>query len=205
MIPIKLLSYDDIITKNNKNKNHSSGRSIMDRLNLGKIAIALSPLIFVLPFALAEDAKYVGEDYYENDINAAVLEANQNKRELNYNKQHWYKRTTSKSFQLSPLEKSELEVERLEGALGATAAGGETNVANPELPAKEQSEQVQKDFLQSLTESESATPINGTVQNFIKSDVSAPSPTLTHRFPRGDVVTTSGILSTGTVISSPRP
>ncbi len=57
--------------------------------------------------------------------------------------------------------------------------------------------------MQSLTDNESATPINGTVQNFIKSDVSAPSPTLTHRFPRGDVVTTSGIISTGTVTSSP--
>lgn len=74
----------------------------MDRLTLkiGKVAVVLAPIFLILPFALAEDAKYVGEDYYGNDINAAVLEANQNKRQLNYNRQHWYNRTTSKSFEL---------------------------------------------------------------------------------------------------------
>lgn len=179
----------------------------MDRLTLklGKVAVVLAPIFLILPFALAEEAKYVGEDYYGNDINAAVLEANQNKRQLNYNRQHWYNRTTSKSFELDPLPGTELETERLEGALGATAAGGEANIASPDLPAKEQSEQIQKDILQnSIANETDGTPNNKQKNETFRTPV---TPTLrsSHQFPRGDVVTTTGILSTGTVTSTPRP
>lgn len=179
----------------------------MDRLFriAGKAALLFSPILFILPFVTAEEAKYVGEDYYGNDINAAVLEANENKRELNYNRQHWYKRTTSKSFKLNPLEKNELEKERLEGALGATASGGQTNVASPELPSKKQSEQIQKDFLQNSTDSDSTVLTNDAVSKFVPETIPAPSSVISHQFPRGDKVTTSGVLSTGTVISNPRP
>lgn len=179
----------------------------MDRLTLkiGKVAVVLAPIFLILPFALAEDAKYVGEDYYGNDINAAVLEANQNKRQLNYNRQHWYNRTTSKSFELDPLPGTELETERLEGALGATAAGGETNVASPDLPAEEQSEQIQKDILQNSIASESDSTLNNSPQNEKFAPPVVPSLRNSHEFPRGDVVTTIGILSTGTVVSTPRP
>lgn len=179
----------------------------MDRLTLkiGKVAVVLAPIFLILPFALAEDAKYVGEDYYGNDINAAVLEANQNKRQLNYNRQHWYNRTTSKSFELDPLPGTELETERLEGALGATAAGGETNVASPDLPAEEQSEQIQKDILHNSIASESDSTLNNSPQNENFAPPVVPSLRNSHEFPRGDVVTTTGILSTGTVVSTPRP
>ena len=178
----------------------------MDRLTLklGKVAVVLAPIFLILPFALAEEAKYVGEDYYGNDINAAVLEANQNKRQLNYNRQHWYNRTTSKSFELDPLPGTELETERLEGALGATAAGGEANIASPDLPAKEQSEQIQKDILQSSVTNVDSTAIN-TNQETTFEPVTFPTLKSSHQFPRGDVVTTTGVLTTGTVISTPRP
>lgn len=178
----------------------------MDRLTLkiGKVAVVLAPIFLILPFALAEDAKYVGEDYYGNDINAAVLEANQNKRQLNYNRQHWYNRTTSKSFELDPLPGAELETERLEGALGVTAAGGETNVANPNLPAEEQSEQVQKDILQNSLTTETSITINKpNTETF--SAPAIPTSKISHQFPRGDRVTTTGIISSGTVTSTPIP
>ena len=180
----------------------------MDRLTLklGKVAVVLAPIFLILPFALAEEAKYVGEDYYGNDINAAVLEANQNKRQLNYNRQHWYNRTTSKSFELNPLPGTELETERLEGALGATASGGEVNVASPDLPAEEQSEQVQKDILNNTEQMNSNdTDIVSAGENQITPN--APSATFNtyHEFPRGDIVTTKDTVSYGNIISTPRP
>jgi hypothetical protein len=176
----------------------------MDRLTLklGKVAILLAPLFLILPFALAEEAKYVGEDYYGNDINAAVMEADQNKRQLNYNKQHWFNRSTSKSFELPQLEGTELEQERLEGALGATAAGG-TKLASPELPSKEQAERIQKDNLQDNTQQASTInlPSNQSLGN-----IENKLPTNTyHEFSRGDIVTTNGALSNGSIISTPRP
>ena len=179
----------------------------MDRLisKFGKVAILLAPLFLILPFALAEDAKYVGEDYYGNDINAAVLEADQNKRQLNYNRQHWYNRTTSKSFELAPLAGSELDTERLEGALGATASGGEAIAASPEMPSTKQSEQIQKDFLQESANQGEPTAIDPN-PNLLSPVISGtPSLSTSHTFPRGDMVITSGVLSTGTVTSTPRP
>jgi hypothetical protein len=205
VIPIKLLSYDDILTKNNKNKNDSLGSSIMDRLNFVKVAVALIPLIFILPLALAEDVKNMGEDYYENDINAAVMEASQNKRELKYNRQHWYNRTTAKSFELNPLKKGELEIERLEGALGKTAAGERSKNTNPEFPAEKQAKQIQKDFLTGDTDSNNTPATTSTATDSIGTNKALPSGELKHEFPRGDVVTTKGITTKGTITSTARP
>lgn len=178
----------------------------MDRLisKIGKVAILLAPLFLILPFALAEDAKYVGEDYYGNDINAAVLEADQNKRQLNYNRQHWYNRTTSKSFELAPLAGSELETERLEGALGATAAGGEAIAANPEMPSTEQSEQIQKEFLQDSAQQSAPNVTLNPGQTLTGGPDVLPTSTY-HEFPRGDIVTTNGTLHQGSITSTPRP
>jgi hypothetical protein len=203
VIPFNLFGYDDIITKNNKITNWIY--SLMDRLTikLGKAAIILAPLFLILPFALAEDAKYVGEDYYGNDINAAVLEADQNKRQLNYNRQHWFNRTTSKSFELPPLEQTDLEKEQLPGALGATAAGGEAIDANPELPAKEQAERIQKDLLSNSDDSNNNI---GTIDKQYETTTPAVKIFSTyHEFPRGDIVTTKDSVSYGSVISTPRP
>jgi hypothetical protein len=205
VIPIKLLSYDDILTKNNKNKNDSLGSSIMDRLNLVKIAIAITPLIFVLPFALAEDIKNMGEEYYENDIEAAVMEASQHKRELKYNRQYWYNRTTAKSFELNPLEKSELEIERLEGALGKTAAGERSKNTHPKFPAEKQAKQIQKDFLTGDTGSNNTAVTTSTATDSIGTNKALPSGELRHEFPRGDVVTTKGITTKGSITSTARP
>jgi len=62
-----------------------------------KLIAVLAPL-FILPFALAEEGIQIGEDYYGNDINAAVLEAEQNTRKLDYSHTYWYNRSTSESF-----------------------------------------------------------------------------------------------------------
>jgi hypothetical protein len=205
VIPIKLLSYDDILTKNYKNKNNSLDYAIMDRLNFVKIVITLTLLILVLPFALADNVKNMGEEYYGNDINAAVLEARQNNRELNSNRQHWYNRTTAKSFNIPPLEKTELEIERLEGALGKTAAGEKNNNTDPEFPAEDQTRQIQKDFLTGDTDSNNTSATILTGSNSIETNITLPTFELKHAFPRGDIVTTNGIISNGTVTSTARP
>jgi hypothetical protein len=177
----------------------------MEKITLGKIAVALSTSIIVLPFSLAEEAKYIGEDYYGNDINAAVSEATKNKRKVNYDVKYWYNRTTSRSFNLSPLQKNELEIERLEGALEATASGGRKNIVDPEFPAENQSKQIQKDFLATKIDPET-TALPTSVNNSLI-EISRPLPVfeLKHRHSRGDIVTTNNIITSGTVISRPRP
>ena len=179
----------------------------MDRLTikLGKTAIILAPLFLILPFALAEDAKYVGEDYYGNDINAAVLEADQNKRQLNYNKQHWFNRTTSKSFELPPLAGTDLEKEQLPGALGATAAGGGGSDTSTDMPSKEQANRIQKEFIQDSSSTGNNNEVSSSSKDYSLDPIITPTLKNSHEFPRGDIVTTTGILSSGTVISTPRP
>jgi hypothetical protein len=177
----------------------------MDRITLGKITITLSPLLIALPFAFSEETKYVGEDYYGNDINAAVSEASQNKRQVNCKLKYWYNRTTSKSFELNPLEKDALEIERLEGALGATAAGGEKDVADPDFPAKKQSEQIQRGVFASQRESENTMLTDSGNTLLLQSPTPLLILELRHQHSKGDIVTTNNIISNGTAISTPRP
>ena len=90
----------------------------MERIssNLGKVVALFTGIVAtfaILTFALTQDNPHMGEDYYGNDINAAILEANQNKRTVNYINKYWYNRTTSKSFELPIMKKDELEKENL--------------------------------------------------------------------------------------------
>jgi len=168
----------------------------------GKIVAVLAPIVLALPIALAEEAKYVGEDYYGNDINAAVLEASQNKRQINHTHKNWYNRTTSRSFGLPPLQASDLEEERLEGALTATASGPERNPANPELPSEEQSEIIQKEDLVSdpqPTTSITIQPIQSIQGEYIKV-----IPTIQASHLKGDTAA-NNVSSQSIIVSTPRP
>ena len=198
----KIGRYDDIITKNNKITVWNFTQMDWLKSTSGKVVAVLAPIVIALPIALAEEAKYVGEDYYGNDINAAVLEASQNKRQINHTHKNWYNRTTSRSFGLPQMGSEDMEAERLEGALGATASGAEINQANPELPAEDQSEQVQKDIERN---NQPNTPQTPTFVNNVDINTSVPSGLSIRHFPRGDTVSTHGILSNGTVTSTPRP
>ncbi len=162
----------------------------------------LAPL-FILPFSLAEEGIRIGEDYYGNDINAAVLEAEQNTRKLDYSHTYWYNRSTSESFNLPKMEFEDLDETNLEGALGATAAGGEIteNIAGNERITTIEQDNKNAELIQSTQ------PAKIDLQD---NDVSLPPVNLilefnSYRFPNGELVTTKNVQSGSTLTSTPRP
>jgi len=171
------------------------------KLSLGKVIAVLVPICFLLPIALAENYIPMGEEYYENDIDAAIREAQRNDRKGNYQNKYWYNRTTSKSFQLPDLPANDLEKARLEGALGPTAAGEAVSQSNDEdenaiLLLEDLKRLGDKDNTQepnSRPRSEPTKPSSTTFQG------------IRVEFPRGEVVTTEGVTTSGTVTSTPRP
>jgi len=168
----------------------------------GKFLLALAPVFLLLPFALAEDTIRMGEDYYGNDINAAIIEAQQNERKVNYANRYWYNRTTSKSFDLPKLGTQALENERLEGALEPTAAGGK--VSTPDnIPNEEQARTLQTSLEQATTESE--PNINQQIPAVTPQSNGQFVPETFHEFPRGDTVTTRNLTTNGSISSTPRP
>ncbi len=172
------------------------------KLSLGKVVAVLAPVI-ILPFALAEDSPRMGEDYYGNNIDAAILEANQNKRTVNYTNKYWYNRTTSKSFVLPNMAKEELEKENLPGALGATAAGGESSVS---LAGSDQVNIIEKNNSDSQQQQQSQ--VTNTINTPVEATIETPPhkiQNITYTFPRGDMVSTQGISSSTILISTPRP
>lgn len=176
----------------------------MERNHSGlcKLIAVLAPL-FILPFSLAEESVQVGEDYYGNDINAAVLEAEQNTRKLDYSHTYWHNRSTSKSFNLPKMEFDDLDKTNLEGALGSTAAGGEIieNIAGNERITTIEQDNKNSELIQTTL------PATVDLQN---KDISiAPANSIlefnSYRFPNGELVTTKNVQSGSILISTPRP
>ena len=167
-----------------------------------KLIAVLAPL-FILPFSLAEEGIRIGEDYYGNDINAAVLEAEQNTRKLDYSHTYWYNRSTSESFNLPKMEFEDLDETNLEGALGSTAAGGELteNIAGNERITTIDQDNKNAELIQSTQPSNISLravepepePFNLILEHNV------------HKFPNGDTVTTEGVYSGTILISTPRP
>jgi hypothetical protein len=178
-------------------------------LRLGKIAAILTGLIatlVVLPFALADDSERLGEDYYGNNIDAAILEANQNKRTVNYTNKYWYNRTTSKSFELPNLAKDELEKENLPGALGATAAGNVNTAASLDPTENDQMGLVQKSNAQSQEQQRTSNANRSTnTSNPVIDLQPAPIADISYTHPRGDMVSTQDIRASTILISTPKP
>ncbi len=166
-----------------------------------KIIALLAPII-LLPFALADESIPIGEDYYGNDIDAAITEAKQSKRKGNYDNRYWYNRTTSESFALPKMQADALEKERLEGALGVTQAGEQNDpdqksVENEQAIASQQDNvNTQKNTVQ---QSSRFQPIN-TPSIIIRQLPSATS----HQHAQGKI-TTQGVMSVGTITSTARP
>lgn len=153
----------------------------------------------VTPFSLASDVIYIGEDYYGDNIDAAILEAKQNKREGNYKNKYWYNRTTSRSFSLPKLNSYELEQTQLKGALQPTAAGADSHptknkddfLFNPQLSERKENPINRVNLKKENEPSFSAGPV-------IVQDI-------THEFSRGTKVTTQSIISDSTIVSTPKP
>jgi hypothetical protein len=167
----------------------------------GKFLLVLAPVFLLMPFALAEDNIRMGEDYYGNDINAAILEAQQNDRKVNYANRYWYNRTTSKSFDLPNLGSQALEKERLEGAFQPTAAG---KVSTPDsIPGEDQTRTLQTNLEQNSPEQEAN--VNLKAPAVIPQNTDKFIPEIFHQFPRGDTVTTRNLTTSGSISSTPRP
>lgn len=205
----KTRGYDDILKKNNKITSWIITH--MDRLiiKLSKITILLSSLIYTcalsVPITASEEINYVGADYYGNDINAAVLEANENNRSLNYNRQYWYNRTTSKSFELDPLGSHDLEKARLEGALGSTAAGlTNGNIAAKVLFAEDQINLIQKGFQLNQDNTTLAARNNMPIKRELNQVNIKYNSSVRNCAQEGEIKSCD-ITSTGTVTSTPRP
>lgn len=156
---------------------------------------------FLIHESFANDTIRMGEDYYGNNIEAAVLEAQQNNRKVSYNNKYWYNRTTSRSFSLPPLNPQELEQSQLDGALLPTASGGnlEENESETFLLEKRKLELNQNEVInnqENIQASEQTIPQEKPLYYV---------PFISHEFTRGDKVETRGILSNSTIISTPRP
>ncbi len=85
-------------------------------LLLTTLAVLTGGLLHV--FAQAND-----NDYYSNDLDAAVKNAEDSPSNMKYVGNRWYNRTTSKSFDFPKLMNKEMSTEVVDGALDATAAG----------------------------------------------------------------------------------
>jgi hypothetical protein len=155
-------------------------------------------------FAFADDEAYrVSDDYYKNDIDAAIHDAKQNPPMFNYANKVWYKRTTAESFEFPPLVSSEMEETRLEGGINPSAAGEKAadntdinNIHASQISAEQQ--QNEQELRTRATNNDTLPEVRA--QDF-KLDVNSGSST----FSGGASVSTSGIYSGSTLISSPRP
>ena len=158
------------------------------KANLIKVIALLTPIV-ILPFALADEMQAVGEDYYGNDIHAAILDANR----------YWYNRTTERSFALPKLPSKDLEATSLEGAIGVTAAGpvsANPNSASDLLPPTELTENNRnlKDANQPPAAQTEA----------VKLEKSQFTPLIQHDFSQG-TMSVQGTVASGTITSTPRP
>ncbi|EAT12028.1 hypothetical protein HF888_04360 [Bermanella marisrubri] len=173
------------------------------KVTLGKVFAVLVIAIIALPFALAEDYIPIGEEYYGNDIDAAIREAKQNDRTGNYNKKYWYNRTTSKSFALPKLQSDDLEKARLEGALGATAAGKPDDKSLPDdensTRLAEELRRITEEESNNLTDNQPVDAADVLRQRFQTYDQ------IQSELPSGAIMSTEGITNIGTVNSTPRP
>lgn len=168
------------------------------KANLIKVIALLTPIV-ILPFALADEMQAVGEDYYGNDIEAAIHEANQNERKVDYANRYWYNRTTERSFALPKLPSKDLEATSLEGAIGVTAAGpvsANPNSASDLLPPTELTENNRnlKDANQPPAAQTEA----------VKLEKSQFTPLIQHDFSQG-TMSVQGTVASGTITSTPRP
>ncbi len=180
----------------------------MDRSFLTGIFLAGTMMVLTFSASDAEDQRVrIDEDYYQNDIDSAVREAERNRRsnQFDYSNRYWYNRTTAESFELPQLGADDLEQTNLEGAINPSAAG-EANIAQPDLPEKDQATLVQE----KMDVAEQEDKLNKTSQ--LNEPIQAPElpgpviivDQIEHRFPRGDTVNVQGLYSTGTLTSTPR-
>ncbi len=184
----------------------------MDRILLPELLLASTLIMVSFSVVEVQSDTRIDEDYYLNDIDAAVKEAHRSQRnhQFDYANKYWYNRTTARSFELPKLDIDDMDDTRLEGALSATASGGEigdTNIVDPDLPADEQAEMVKADqdtFEQDRRVSQAGNP-SAEFQDIQATPVTLIIDQLETRFPDGEVMSIKGVYSSGTLISTPRP
>lgn len=180
----------------------------MDRSFLTGVLVAGTLMIVTFSASDAEDQRVrMDEDYYQNDIDSAVREAERNRRSksFDYSNRYWYNRTTAESFELPQLGSDDLDDTMLEGAIGSTAAG-EANIAQPDLPENEQADLVQ-DKMEVADQQEKVDQPSQALRPIEPPAQIGPVlvvDEIEHRFPQGETVNIQGVWSSGSLTSTPR-
>ena len=83
--------------------------------------------------ATPEDFRKAQDDYYANDLDAAISEARERTHHYDYSSEFRYERTTSQSIRFSRMLNTELEQQRIETAsLAPTSAGSHPESSSPD-------------------------------------------------------------------------
>lgn len=111
--------------------------------------------------ATSEDFRKAQDDYYANDLDAAINEARERTHHYDYSSEFRYERTTSQSIRFSRMLNNELEQQRIETAsLAPTSAGNTTETGQIDAADSTQDDTPAVDFISQNEKLPSVAPIN---------------------------------------------
>ncbi len=111
--------------------------------------------------ATSEDFRKAQDDYYANDLDAAITEARERTHHYDYSSEFRYERTTSQSIRFSRMLNNELEQQRIETAsLAPTSAGNTTEAGQIDSADVAQDDARAVDFISQNEKLPSVAPIN---------------------------------------------
>ncbi len=111
--------------------------------------------------ATSEDFRKAQDDYYANDLDAAITEARERTHHYDYSSEFRYERTTSQSIRFSRMLNTELEQQRIETAsLAPTSAGAAPEASQVDSADSTQDDTPAVDFISQNEKLPSAAPIS---------------------------------------------
>ena len=111
--------------------------------------------------ATSEDFRKAQDDYYANDLDAAINEARERTHHYDYSSEFRYERTTSQSIRFSRMLNTELEQQRIETAsLAPTSAGAAPEASQVDSADGTQDDTPAVDFISQNEKLPSAAPIS---------------------------------------------
>ncbi|SIS84545.1 MAG: hypothetical protein C9355_14660 [Thalassolituus maritimus] len=111
--------------------------------------------------ATSEDFRKAQDDYYANDLDAAINEARERTHHYDYSSEFRYERTTSQSIRFSRMLNNELEQQRIETAsLAPTSAGNTPETGQIDAADSTQDDTPAVDFISQNEKLPSVAPIN---------------------------------------------
>ena len=111
--------------------------------------------------ATSEDFRKAQDDYYANDLDAAINEARERTHHYDYSSEFRYERTTSQSIRFSRMLNTELEQQRIETAsLAPTSAGAAPEASQVDSADSTKDDTPAVDFISQNEKLPSAAPIS---------------------------------------------